>query len=266
MISPELRAFAWAAAAFAASAPGAQERPDSPVSNRIDASQVSPRSGARETRVSPPGGQLRGAAPAASDQQITAREQAQRPASQLSVRQDGVRAGTQLTSERAPVTPGVQLYRGGATAQAPSPLSRPAQGRTVPGSRAIGGSDRCDAATLDAATRAACLRVIETRSAEFERDDPLVLSPEQRLLVDQRLRVGSGTVEGAAQRLGRNDVDASGIEAQSIASLTLRPADMGQTPAETAQPPVSLDAINAIVDAIVTGANGSAPVVTPPPR
>lgn len=262
MIRPGLRALLWLALALSACAASAQERTAS-ARDQTGTSQIGANEGGADTRISPPGGQVSPGGERGLDRnvQLTGRDQAHRPASQLTGRQDGFGATSQLTQERAPATPGAQLYRGEATAVAPTAISRPSQGRTAPAAGAIGGRDRCDSPMLDDATKAACLRVIETRSAEFERSDPLILSPEQRLLVDQRLREGPATVQSAAQRLARNDVDADASDTQGIASLTLPRNEPASARTETEQP---IDAqLNAIVEAIVAGTNGGAPVVTP---
>jgi hypothetical protein len=111
-----------------------------------------------------------------------------------------------------------QLTRGKRSAQAAMPLSSRAQSK--PGAVVrVGGKDRCD--TAAPARLPDCSRVIETRAGEFTRANPLTLSAEQRLLIDQRLRDLPATADGAVRRIGRNEVDADASNAQGIASLTL---------------------------------------------
>lgn len=64
----------------------------------------------------------------------------------------------------------------------------------------VGGSDRCEGRQTNAAVARACARAIETRSGEFAATDAPVLSPEQRLLVDQRGREPSTSLRGAQAR------------------------------------------------------------------
>src|SRR3546814_10365041 len=81
---------------------------------------------------------------------------------------------------------------------------RPSDGRTG-AVTPVTGEDRCDAAKQDKdkARQEACAKVIETRAAEFTRPDPTILSPEQRLLVDQRLRERSEEHTSELQSLMR---------------------------------------------------------------
>ena len=250
---------------LASSAVSAQTSPS--AGSRTEASQVGSHDAESRVRLTLPGAptQRDEAGASSSDSQLTRRSEARAEDQQLARRREGRDAAPQLTTERAPVTPGTQLYRGSATAQAPTPLSRPSEGRSAPLVR-LGGSDRCDPQTGDAAGRAACARVIETRSAEFERADPLILSPEQRLLVDQRSREGSSSVQSTAQRIGRNEIDANTLDAQSIASLTLRTPDTSAPPTREAEVTDTQAQINEIVQAIVSGVNGGMPAAPIVPR
>jgi len=160
----------------------------------------------------------------------------------------------QLNRERRDTRAGAQLYQGRRTAQPSEPLSNPAEGWPQ-GVVRLSGSDRCDPATPGTAPRATCAHAIETRAAEFERKSPLVLSPEQRLLVDQRLREAPSTAEMAVRRIGRNDIDANASDAQSVASLVLGQPSAGQVTAPSA-PSSALDpttATGALVQAIIEG-------------
>lgn len=159
-------------------------------------------------------------------------------------------------AERA-APPPAQLNRGGPTAQAPEALSSPAQGRRGD-QAAVGGRDRCDRETSDPALRAACARAIETRSAEFARPDPAVLSPEQRILVEQRLRedrnVQRSPVRRMAQGAATNPDD---LNSQEVASLLLGRPSAGDDAQDREQPggaDAQAEAAAAIVQAIINGA------------
>lgn len=80
-----------------------------------------------------------------------------------------VTASGQLSAERG-LRAGPQLNRGGRTAEAPASLSTPAQGRRPTAAVPIGGADRCDPGVRPPSRPAPdCARVLEARSAEFER-------------------------------------------------------------------------------------------------
>lgn len=111
----------------------------------------------------------------------------------------------------------------GRSAQAAAPLSSTRQSTPAPVVR-LTGKDRCDAAT-DGRTPAICADAIETRAAEFQRPNPLTLSPEQRLLVDQRVRAAQGGPGGAARGLA-GEIDENAIESQSIAAMALNRGEL----------------------------------------
>ncbi|HEY9579062.1 MAG TPA: hypothetical protein VIR65_04255 [Rhizorhapis sp.] len=162
---------------------------------------------------------------------------------------------TQLTREGKQAGAPVQLYRGGPTAQASEALSRPSDGRTG-AVTPVTGEDRCDAAKQDKdkARQEACAKVIETRAAEFTRPDPTILSPEQRLLVDQRLREGPGTVLGASRRLARDaDANADLISNQAVASVALQPPPTVRPNKPEEQSPELSAETQAVISAIVSG-------------
>lgn len=191
-----------------------------------------------------------------SDRAATSTEPTTRAASRPAVTQVAAPAAarvpaSQITSVRRDARGAAQLSRGPATAAAPEALSNPAQGRRQSLER-LGGRDRCDPqTTADPADR--CARVIETRSGEFVRADPLVLSPEQRLLVDQRLREAPSGAQSAVQRVGKNEVDPSALDTQGLAALTLQ--SQGEAPvAPEAEPSTTQAAAAALVQAIVEGA------------
>jgi len=172
---------------------------------QIPAGSALPADPSRPARDVRPPAQLskRGAgAPA----QLSGGEQSTQPVAQLS--REGKSAGA-----------GPQLYRGKRTAQSADPLSTSAESR--PGATVrLEGKDACDPQARTAG-RPACDNVIETRAGEFVRANPLVLSREQRLLVDQRLRDAPATVESATRRFGGNQVDPNAPDAQGIASVVL---------------------------------------------
>lgn len=179
---------------------------------------------------------------------------------QLSGEAGRVAPQPQLTTEARSTPSAPQLYRGGRTALPSDPLSRPSEGRTGAVER-VAGRDRCDPAEGSEAQRAACLRVIETRSAEFDRPVPPTLSAEQRLLVEQRAREARMSDRGAARRLA-DEADADTAATQGIASFVLRPAERRvEDPAEGAG--ISEAEAAAIVNAIQNG-NLPAPVPTGP--
>lgn len=161
----------------------------------------------------------------------------------------------QLTRENGAEPSPRQLYQGGRTALPSTPLSRPSEGRTSAVAR-VEGDDRCDpAAEAAAERRQECARVIETRSAEFERIEP-VISAEQRLMIDQQMRDRAASAEGAARRLAGNVGDPDSLEEQGVASIVLN--DVGQ-PAPPPEPELPSQSSAAIIEAIVSGIQGSNP-------
>jgi hypothetical protein len=151
-----------------------------------------------------------------------------------------------------------------------APPSGPApRGPRVTASRAIEGQDRCDPQNnpRDAAADPACQQVLETRSAEFVRPDPAELSPEQRLLAQERAgaerATGSDARRVARQVMGTDTDDESA--AQALASVSVSQSQ--QRPQETEQPSLSAET-QALINAIVAGAGGGAvpPTVLVPGR
>jgi len=144
-----------------------------------------------------------------------------------------------------------QLYRGGRTAQPSEPLSTPSQGRTSAVAR-VEGDDACDPARADQRDAGRCARVIETRSAEFTPPEPTPLSPEQRLLVENRL------LNADATRRLANSGSADTMADQAIASIALDAARPPDPVRPEEDPTQGLDpAVAALVEAI-------ARQVTPP--
>lgn len=215
-----------AAAAAAASPAAAQERDGSAVS--ASQIQAAPEQGAADT---PQLNQERG--PVRQPFQLSDPAKSNEPVPQLTTGGD----------RRA--TP--QLYRGGRTAQPSQPLSTPAEGRT--GTVApVEGADRCDAAQHGGRKVQACERVIETRSAEFTRAETSPLSPEQRLLSEQRNRTTMSD-QAAARRLATGISDPDELQDQAIASVALRGLPTAQQ--EKKEEPAELSSdVAAIVQAI----------------
>lgn len=172
---------------------------------------------------------------------------------------DGVR---QLTRERAGASAGAQVSRGAKSARASDPLSTPAQGRTGAVAR-VEGEDRC--APDRAGTRPpVCDRPIETRAADFARPRAPVLSAEQQLIVDQRLRE-AGLVDRVAngRRMDPNGLDPDTLASQEIASVVLDPQDDRSDPGAPGPgaPLTGLpDAAAALIEVILQNAG------TQPPR
>jgi hypothetical protein len=192
--------------------------------------------------------QLAPAGPAIDLPQRGARESA--PPTQLSASEESTPATPQLTREAESARSAPQLYRGGRTAQPSTPLSSPGEGRTAAVTR-VQGEDRCDP-RAPRGESPACERVIETRAAEFVRPAPTRLSPEQRLLGEQRM-MPAASAQAAAQRLATNAANPNSLEDQSIASVVLgsTQAPVSARPTETEPAEGDAAAIEAIVNAVV---------------
>ena len=198
----------------------------------------------RAASMTPPGGQLDGAS---GDERAPVVSQLTRPAagdgaptqigSHTRAVEDAVQVpGSHLDPSRtvqvtptARNVPPIQLSTGNATAEASTPLSNPAQGRRQAAER-LAGRDRCDPQAAGAQS-VRCAHVIESRAGEFPRVEAPALSPEQRLLVDQRLREAPRGMIAAIDRIGRNTVDAASSDAQGIASITLAAPGTDAAPA-----------------------------------
>lgn len=180
------------------------------------------------------------------------------PSPQLAQPRDGA-PPTQLVREKRTGAGTVQLSDAPPSARPPAPLSRPADGRTAATDR-IGGRDRCD----PAATRsAACSVVIETRAADFPPPSAEPLSPEQRLLVEQRLigertSPAEGIARTATRRVGRDGADAAAADMQGLASVVLGTTALAPPPKD--EPTSGLSAEQAAAATSVLGAlNGPRP-------
>lgn len=160
-------------------------------------------------------------------------------------------AGPRIVQAAPPVDPDIdrrplqQVTTGLPTADAAPPLSSTDQSRPEPRTILVG-EDRCDPATRDRLPSATCAKVVETRSAEFDRR-PVPLSPEQRLLLEQRTAVATDS-QGAARRLATGEATQGD---QAIASIAVRsplPAADGK---EDDKAPLTKEQAAAIVGAIL---------------
>lgn len=175
------------------------------------------------------------------------------PPLQLSGPEESGPATRQLTRTSESPRATSQLYRGGRTAQPAAPLSTPREGRTG-AIEVVEGQDRCDPEAPGDRRGPECARVIETRAAEFRSPEPVKLSPEQRLLGEQRTPM-SGTAEAAARRLAINAADPNSMEDQSIAAIVLRDRPAPTQPTEEAP----VEEVSPVIQAIVGAIAGDTP-------
>ncbi|GAA4768734.1 hypothetical protein GCM10023219_13430 [Stakelama sediminis] len=91
------------------------------------------------------------------------------------------------------------------------------------------GKDRCDTANDAARKNPDCAHVIETRSADYARPNPVTLSPEQRLLMYQGADEDGTGVSRAIRRVGSQSLDPNDPDAQSVASVVLPQDQTDQT-------------------------------------
>jgi hypothetical protein len=164
-------------------------------------------------------------------------------------------APVQLVREPPTGQAPAQLSHGPPSARPPVPLSRPVDGRT--GAVAtVEGQDGCDPA--QSKRKARCRTVIETRSAEFPPPQPTPLSPEQRLLVEQRAVSVQGPQGTAiAQTAARSTPRAAGVDADAPTMQGLASVYIGQNttpPVKAADPTVGLSADQAAAATAVLGA------------
>ncbi|EQB16456.1 hypothetical protein [Sphingobium lactosutens] len=167
------------------------------------------------------------------------------------VRTENRRQSVQAVGQLTPVQDGepvTQLYRGGPTAQPSAPLSSPAQGRTG-AVEAVDGQDRCDPGAADRESPTRCAQVIETRSAEFAKPSPTALSPEQKLLVDGRIR--NEPVAPDRRIAARSDVDDPDYQQIAAAALQGAPASVAEKPADEEKDPQAQALQNAAIGAVV---------------
>ena len=104
--------------------------------------------------------------------------------------------------------------------------------------------------------------VIETRGGDFPPPRTEPLSPEQRLLVEQRqieqraAQAGS-IARTAARRIGRDGADAGAPEMQGLASVVLAAPPSPATPDPNAGLPAGLTPEQAAIAVSVLGALGA---------
>lgn len=173
------------------------------------------------------------------------------PPAQLTTDGEARSAQPQLTDEEGRIRAPRQLYQGGKTAQPSQALSHPSEGRTGAASP-VAGKDRCDPAAAEAKAKR-CESVIETRSAEFTRPDPGILSAEQRLLIDQQLREAPSGARTAVRRLGSTGFEPGSIEEQGVAAIALQGSDAAGKAPDPADDPAKneLDpAVQAVIGII----------------
>jgi hypothetical protein len=144
--------------------------------------------------------------------------------------------------ERRPLQ---QLVDGTPSAEATPALSSTVQSRPEPRT-ILNGEDRCDPATRNRLPSASCARVVESRSSEFDRTPP-PLSPEQRLLLEQRA-FGSNNQQGVARRLATGEATQ---EDQAVASIATRRPPAPADGKEEENSPLSKEQAAAIVGAIL---------------
>lgn len=189
---------------------------------------------------------------------------APQPVAQLSTAAEREGGVAQLTADGDDATSGTQLTNGPRTAREPDPLSRPSEGRTGAVAR-VDGEDRC-AANDRAARPTICARVIETRAADFNRPLAPVLSPEQRLLVGQRLREAGLAARAADSRtINPSEIDPDRLEGQVLASAALERAAERKAAAERAAAPAAgLPEVPAALIEVILGTPGTP--TSPPQR
>lgn len=139
------------------------------------------------------------------------------------------------------------------SARASEPLSNPGQSRPSATER-LAGKDACDPGR-DGPTPDVCDRPIETRAQQFARPDPTKLSPEQRLLVDQRLRESASVLLATRRPADWADMP-DNKDAQAVASAVLDPPGVAR---EEPVAPESAEAIEALVRAIQVQPGTTAP-------
>ncbi len=211
----------------------------------------------RQDRVTPPGGQVGAGYTDVDTTQITAtrrtdtvdqlsRTTDQQPAAAQVAPREIAAPQPQLTREQRGSSGSPQLGPATRSAVAPSSSATRADGRRTEVVR-VGGRDRCASADTPDPR---CATVIETRSAEVSAPRAPVLSPEQRLLLDQE-RAETRSVRAAAQRVARNEIDPNALDTQALAAISLgapveptKPATPDPTSAATS------DLVSQIVEAV----------------
>lgn len=139
------------------------------------------------------------------------------------------------------------------SARASEPLSDRRQSRPSATER-LAGKDACDPGR-DGPIPEVCDRPIETRAQQFARPDPTKLSPEQRLLVDQRLRESASVLLATRRPADWADMP-DNKDAQAVASAVL---DAPAVAREEPVAPETAEAIEALVRAIQVQPGTTAP-------
>ncbi|WP_375402181.1 hypothetical protein [uncultured Sphingomonas sp.] len=188
---------------------------------------------------------------------------ATRSVPQVGTPERGGPASAQLTAEPRSTRVGGQLSTGAASAREPTAISRPIDGR-VGGAGTVArveGADRCAPdATGDRPD--VCDSVIETRSAQFARPERPTFSPEQRLLVDQRVREAPLLRGARDRRFDPRATDPDRADDQAIAAMALdrAGADAALAAADQAgRAPAVPEAAAALIEVILNNAGAQAP-------
>lgn len=175
---------------------------------------------------------------------------------QLTASDDRVLIAPSPEAKEAARAPVQQLTRGKPSAEAAPALSRREQSR--PGANEVlDGADRCDPAERRGARPPGCARVIESRSAEFDRTPP-PLSPEQRLLLEQQVLARDAAYERATRRLANSGTGDRSLDEQAVASVALGRNAPPPAPKKEEDPSAGLSQEQA---AAIVGA-----ILNPPPR
>lgn len=161
----------------------------------------------------------------------------------------------QVSAPASPLVPTPQASRGDRSVQAGERLTQPKESRNVATSR-IAGADRCDPQNPAASGSSVCQQVIEARADSFATERP-DLSPEERLLVERYTPQQERGILAEVQRVGRDQVDASSVDTQALATVVLGQPVPDPVPAEnTAEagdPVIVNDLLNAVIDQTSAG-------------
>ena len=152
-------------------------------------------------------------------------------------------AGQVGTSSRS-ANPPQQLAPRQRSAQAAASLSKPADSRPTAAER-LQGADRCDPQQAGERSKR-CRRIIENRAAEYNRNEAPVLSPEQKISLEQAGIDRTG-IDAATRQLATTGDAMGSIDAQGVAAIVL------SAPAETRKPQPELDPDQAEAAAAVSG-------------
>jgi hypothetical protein len=166
---------------------------------------------------------------------------------QLTAEKLGSPEPTQLTAGPRTGASSPQLSTGAPTAQPSPPLSSTRDGRTAAVDR-LKGEDRCDPRAQTRENAAKCAAVIENRAEAFKGQEPVELSPEQKIILEQ-LAQEKKDLDTAARRLAASGNDADSIEAQGVAFIVLRPpAREEEKPEDKPSQDEAAAAVNAILN------------------